>query len=133
MILNRSFSLISYNSHDACDSFIKGIHEALSSKGTVLFALWEQPDVQIDTPLMYTYNGQEKLVMACSVEVSGHIATLDMEWMVVKETHEPYFVQYTEKRILHHAEDLRRQFAIYFSDVEILTIVGRQWLFAKKT
>ena len=81
---------------------------------------------------MYTHNGKEKLVMACSIDVEGSIANLDMEWMVAQENREPFFLEYKEKRFLHYEHDVCHQFRQYFGHVEILHLANRRWLFAKE-
>ena len=124
------FSLIS---HDDFDAFVQGVRKALSSKGTVLLSLWEEPDVKCELPLMRTYNGQEKIAMACSAHVVENTTTLHMKWMVAKEGQEPYYEQSQEKRYLHYAADVRRRFLLHFEQAEIRTIAGRKWLFAKKS
>lgn len=123
---------LSMVSPETYDAFVRGVHEALSPQGTVLLSLWEEPDVRTNVPLMYTHNGEEKLVMACSVGVVGNIATLDMEWMVATDNQKPRSMHHKEERYLHSVGDTHRHFFRYFAHVEIVTLVGRRWLFAKK-
>ena len=117
---------------DNCDDFVQGMYEALSEDGTLLVALWEEPQVQSKKPLMYTYNGKEKLVLACTVDVVENVAKLEMEWMIAQERREPYFVEYTEERYLHCVDNLCSLFSKCFRDIEIVTLAERKWLFAKK-
>jgi len=119
-------------SHEDCAAFVNGIYEALSQNGTVLLSFWEEPTTQLKKPLMYTYNGVEKLVMACSVDMVENRVILDMEWMNAKEGQEPYFVTYQEERFLHYIDDVRHYFVQLFGHVEVRSIAGRRWLFAKK-
>ena len=124
---------LSMVSHDDFDAFGQGVNHALSSGGTVLLSLWEEPDVKCELPLMHTYNGKEKIAMACSAHVANNTMTLNMNWMVAKENQEPYYDQSQEKRYLHYAADIQRQFLLHFEQAEIRTIAGRKWLFAKKS
>ena len=124
------FSMVS---HGAVDDFVRGIYKALAEKGTVLLSLWEEPQTKPSKPLMYTHNGKEKLVMACSVDVVENIAKLDMEWMIASEGRDAYFAQYKEERYLHNIDDLYHHVAQYFARAEVLQLAGRKWLFAKKS
>ena len=124
------FSMVS---HGVLDDFVQGLFKALAEKGTVLLSLWGEPQTKPSKPLMYTHNGKEKLVMACSVDVVENIAKLDMEWMIANEGRDAYFDQYKEERYLHYVDDLCHHCTLYFDHVEVLLLAGRKWLFAKKS
>ena len=115
-----------------CNDFVSGLYEGLRSKGKVLLALWEPTKIKSKKPLLFTFNGEPKLSMACTAHYGDGLVSLEMEWMVASRERTPFYQIVQEKRFLHREIDLTSIFESLFQKVEIQILSGRRWLLAEK-